>query len=69
MAVSYTTQWWACVCAYIWHVMGQVLHQSQEVLFVVKCPGMSPFMDVLHFVSICMYSLVIYYMTEAFQSL
>ena len=49
--------------------MGQVLHQSQESLYVVKRPGMSPFMDVLHFVSIHVYSSVIYYMAEAFQSL
>ena len=35
----------------------------------IECPGTSPFTDALHFVSIHMYSLVIYYMTEAFQSL
>ena len=49
--------------------MGQVLHQSQEALYIVKHPGTSPFMGALHFVSIGVYSLVIYYMTEAFQSL
>ena len=49
--------------------MGQVLHQSQEALYVVKRPGMSPFTDALHFVSIHMYSSVIYYMTEAFHAL
>ena len=49
--------------------MGQILHQSQEAFYVVKRPGTPPFTDVLHFVSIRMYSLVIYYMTEAFQSL
>ena len=48
--------------------MGQILHQSQEMLHIVKCPGMSLFMDALHFVSIRVYSLVIYYMTEAFLS-
>ena len=53
----------------IWHVMGQILYQSQEALYVVKHPGMPPFMDALHFVSIRMYFSVIYYMTEAFQSL
>ena len=69
MAVSYTTQKWCCVCTYIWHVMGQILHHSQEALHVIKHPGVSPFMDALHFISIRMYSLVIYYVTEAFQSL
>ena len=49
--------------------MGQVLYQSQESLYIIKHPGMSPFTDVLHFVSICVYSSVIYYMTDAFQSL
>ena len=49
--------------------MGQVLHQSQETLYIVKRPGMPPFTDVLHFVGIYVYSLVIYYMTKAFQSL
>ena len=49
--------------------MGQVLHQSQEALYVIKHPGMPPVTDALHFVSIRMYSSVIYYMTEAFQSL
>ena len=49
--------------------MGQILHQSQEALHVIKCPGTSPFTDALHFISICVYSSVIYYMTEAFQSL
>ena len=47
--------------------MGQILHQSQEVLYVVEHPGASPFTDALHFISIRMYSLAIYYMTEAFQ--
>ena len=84
MAVSYTTQKWHCICAYIWHVMGQILHQSQEALYVierpgaspftdalyvVERPGVSPFTDALHFISICVYSSVIYYMTKAFQSL
>ena len=54
---------------YIWHVMGQILHQSQEMLHVVKRPGTSPFTDALHFITIRVYSSVIYYMTEAFQSL
>ena len=49
--------------------MGQVLHQSQEVLDVVECPGTSPFTDALHFICICMYSSAIYNMTKAFQSL
>ena len=49
--------------------MGQILYQSQEVLYVIKRPGASPFMDALHFISIHVYSSVIYYMTEAFQSL
>ena len=49
--------------------MGQVLHQSQETLDIIECPGMSPFTDALHFVGIRVYSLVIYYMTEAVQSL
>ena len=49
--------------------MGQILHQSQEVLYVIKRPGMPPFTDALQFVSIHVYSLAIYYMTEAFQPL
>ena len=49
--------------------MGQILNQSKETLDIVKCPWMSPFMDVLHFICICVYSSAIYYMTEAFQSL
>ena len=49
--------------------MGQVLHHSQETLYIVKRPGTSPFTDALHFVSIHMYSSVIYHMTKAFQSL
>ena len=49
--------------------MGQIQHQSQEALYVIEHPGASPFMDALHFISIRVYSSVIYYMTEAFKSL
>ena len=31
--------------------MGQILHQSQETLHIIKRPGTSPFTDALHFIS------------------
>jgi hypothetical protein len=49
--------------------MGQILDYSQEALDIVECPETSPFTDALHFISVCMYSSVIYYMAKAFQSL
>ena len=31
------------------HVMGQILNQSKEMLDIVNCPWMSPFVDMMYF--------------------